>query len=120
MTKGYGISPDDIGWSCPADLQPYTEAYRIEQERDMKEADMQNWYLGQYFASSLMATVGNMLRGKHGRANEYVKKPFFDALGDDYGLTQEEMDERELKKMVAWEDAWCRQLKGRLPETKIE
>ena len=35
MTKGYGISVTDIDGSCPADLEPYAKAHRIDQiEKD--------------------------------------------------------------------------------------
>lgn len=97
-------------------MEPYANAYLLEQ----KQWDMRGWYMGQYNMSALVATVGNILKGKRGKTQEYVKKPFMQELGEDYGLTQEEIDDREIKKMLAYEEMWNKQLmeKG-LPEVKI-
>ena len=35
MTKGYGFSVNDIDWSSPADLEPYTKTQKME----LKEND---------------------------------------------------------------------------------
>lgn len=51
-------------------------------EEKVKEKDALNWYLGQYFASALDATVCNntLWRKKGSKPNGYIKKPIMSEL----------------------------------------
>lgn len=66
-----------------------------------------NWYLGQYFASAVQAVLSPK--------GNYVEIPFL----NDLGMTQEEIDDRELKKMIEAEEKWSQVEKMKnLPHTK--
>lgn len=78
------------------------------------------WNMGMYIESAVRVAVDRSLNGK--KANqEYIKEPMLSELNKDEGLTQEEIDERELKKMISYEEMWIAsaRIKG-LPETKIK
>lgn len=77
------------------------------------------WNMGMYIESAVRVAVDRSLNGK--KANqEYIKEPMLSELNKDEGLTQEEIDERELRKMISYEEMWIAsaRIKG-LPETKI-
>lgn len=74
VTKGYGITIQEINWSCPAELEPYNLAH----EKEIEEKDALNWQLGQYFAYALDSTVCNAMlwRKKGEKAHSYISEPF--------------------------------------------
>lgn len=117
VTKGYGFTVDDIDWSCPTDLEPYAKAHKIEQ----READNMAWIqCGNYLLSAFSVALEHCLAGKKAKS-EYIKQPVLDRLGEYDGLTQEEIDNRELQKMLLAESKW--QMAGNinhLPMTKIK
>lgn len=71
MTKGYGMKPEDIDWSCPADLEPYERANRYEE----RIADTHMWQMGLYIESAVATAVEHNLAGRKAKS-QYVKKPF--------------------------------------------
>lgn len=74
VTKGYGLSIDDIDWSCPTDLEPYAKAHNEE----LKEKDQLMHTMGIYNKIAfdvIMAHFGAGLAGKKSDA-EYIKEPF--------------------------------------------
>lgn len=78
------------------------------------------WNMGIYIESAVRVAVDRSLNGR--KANqEYIKEPMLFELNKDEGLTQEEIDERELRKMISYEEMWIAsaRIKG-LPETKIK
>ena len=89
VTKGYGLTIDDIDWSCPAELEPYKKAYAIEQ----KELDVQNWSLGLYYYHAACAATHNAIMnafGKHGDA-KYLEMPLLsDRMAENKELSDEE------------------------------
>ena len=115
VTKGYGLTIDDIDWSCPAELEPYNKAHALEQ----KEQDEQLWYMGIYVESAVRTAVDRSFNGKKA-TSKYIEEPILQTLGADDGLTQEERDEKELKRMLLYEEQWAinDRIYG-LPETKI-
>lgn len=54
------------------------KAYDKAHEEQLKEQDMMNWYLGQYFADALLCTIGNsgFFHKKGAKPNEYPKRPY--------------------------------------------
>lgn len=117
VTKGYGFSIDDIDWACPADLEPYAQAHKMEQ----KENDSMAWlYCGNYVLSAISVALEHCLAGSKAKS-EYIKGPILMKLGEYDGLTQAEIDERELRKMLLAEKQW--QMAGdrsHLPRTIME
>ena len=117
VTKGYGVSVDEIDWACPADLEQYVQAYRMEQ----KEKDNMAWlYCGNYVLSALSVALEHGLAGSKARS-EYIKEPILMKLGEYDGLTQAQIDEKELQKMILAEQQW--QLAGgrsNLPATELK
>lgn len=78
------------------------------------------WNMGMYVESAVRVAIDRSLNGK--KANqEYIKEPILSELNKDEGLTQEEIDDRELKKMILNEELWIAsaKIKG-LPETKVK
>lgn len=78
------------------------------------------WNMGMYIESAVRVAVDRSLNGK--KANqEYIKVPMLSELNKDEGIMQEEIDNRELKKMILNEELWIAnaRIKG-LPETKIK
>lgn len=65
VTKGYGLTVDDIDQSCPTDLEPYAIAYKEQ----MNVSDAQNWQLGQYILASIESVFSKNAK--------YPKKPMF-------------------------------------------
>lgn len=116
MTKGYGFTVDDIDWSCPADLEPYEKAYRLQ----LQKQDSQLHTMGMYNLSAFLASIERSFKGKDAKY-EYVKEPFLSDSYQNNGLSEEEIQEKEIRKAILEEEAWinaCMQ-KG-LPETKIK
>ena len=68
----YGITESEFWGMNPKRLKPYKEAYRLE----LKEKDENAWMQGIYFQQALLATIGNMFRGKNAKAFTYPDKPF--------------------------------------------
>lgn len=107
MTKGYGLTVDDIDWSCPADLEPYSKAYQLEFQ------NIDNYIhgiFGNYFISALSVTIDHML-------NEQAKSEYMrETMLEDMGLTEEERKEKARKafieKMKALEKSWKDNHKG--------
>lgn len=92
VTKGYGFTVDDIDWSCPADLEPYAKAHKIEQ----RENDTIAWlYGGNYLLSAFSVALEHCLAGDEAKS-EYMKESIMSRLGEYDGLSQEEIDNREL------------------------
>lgn len=94
MTKGYGLTVDDIDWSAPADLEPYAKAYRLE----MTERDGWAYTIcGNYVLSAVSVAVEHCLAGKKARSR-YVEKPMLQELEEkNKPMTEEELQrQREL------------------------
>jgi hypothetical protein len=81
VTKGYGITIDDIHEGCPNDFKPYDLAHTEE----IQEKDSLNYYAGMYNMSAL-STVLAAVFGKH---EKYVEKPIVSTLLDKKNSTAE-------------------------------
>lgn len=88
-TKGYGLSVDDIDWSCPADMEPYLKAHKEE----LKEKDYLAWIQGQYTLSAVSVAVEHCLAGRKAKS-KYIKKPLLQELEE----KNKSMTENEIQK----------------------
>lgn len=80
----------DIDTSCPADLQPYADAYNLAQKQRDNEAWM--WF-GTYGLSAVSVAVEHCLAGRKAKS-KYVDKPINEKKVKDAS----EMTEEEIKK----------------------
>lgn len=67
--KGYGFTVRDIDTSCPADLQPYADAYNL----DKKQRDNEMWmWFGTYGLSAVSVAVEHCLAGRKAKS-KYIE-----------------------------------------------
>ncbi len=102
MTKGFGFTVDDIDRSCPADLEPYAKAHKLE----MMERDAQMHSMGAYNKIAyevVMSHFGAGLSGKKSSA-KYIEEPFMELAKANRPLTEEEV-RREVDLFFAKENA---------------
>ena len=71
MSKGYGLSVDDIDNSCPSDLQPYAESYKLERKIKDTEA-WTEW--GNYGLSAILIALEKCLAGSKAKL-KYFSHP---------------------------------------------
>lgn len=104
--------------SCPKDLEPYDLSLKLQ----MKRQDEMNYYNALYELRAFQVALsqfGAGLAGKNSKA-EFYKEPILSKALEDNGLTQEEIDDRELRKMLLYEEMWQRQhKKNGLKEVEI-
>lgn len=114
-TKGYGLSVDDIDWSCPADMEPYLKAHKEE----LKERDYLAWLSNQYTLSAVSVAVEHCLAWKKARL-EYIKEPILSKAFENDGLTDEQIYKKEVQKAILTEQRYMALAIGKgLPETII-
>lgn len=74
---------------------------------------------GQYTLSAVYVAIDHALNGKKAKS-KYIEKPILAEVIEDSMLTQEEIDEREMRKEILAMEQWIANDKRRgLPETKI-
>lgn len=105
--------PYELFWHLtPKKLESFSIAYKLRQRMD----DERDWKLGLYFCNAAFVATANAIAaafGKKGNA-EYLKEPFL------LNVSDEADDERELERMILYEEQWAMNDKMRgLPETKI-
>lgn len=115
MTKGYGFTVDDIDWSSPADLEPYSKAYKLQ----LQQQDSQLHIMGMYVLSAVSTAIEHNFAGKKAK-QEYVKEALLSRVFENDGLSQKEIEEREINKAILTEKQYMAMAinKG-LPETII-
>lgn len=117
VTKGYGFSINDIDNSCPADLEPYAKAHDMERKENDKLAWM---YCGNYIISAISVAIDHCLNGKKAKS-EYIKESLLNDYEENDGLTQEEIDRKEIEKMLIAEQQWQQAaIIKKLPKTIIK
>lgn len=99
-----GLSEEFVDDSCPKDLEPYDTAHSMWR----KEQDEIAWTYGLYVKSALESVLGSAF-GK-GKVN-YLEQSIMAEMSKYEGLTQEEIDEIEIRKMIANDMAWSSQQK---------
>ena len=74
---------------------------------------------GQYTLSAVMVAIDHAMNGKKAKSR-YIENPVLAQAIEDSMLTQEEIDEREMKKELLAMEQWIANDRRRgLPETKI-
>lgn len=94
-----GLTEDFVDWSCPKDLEPYRLAHEIK----MQEQDTLAWISGKYVMSAFSTVLGQMFGNKKA---EYESESILAKMNEYAGMTQEEIDEMEIRKMITNEDKW--------------
>ena len=95
-------------------------AYNEKTKREMIQQDERIWSaVGNYVLSAVTVAIEKNLAGKKAKAT-YIKEPLLRHYGENDGLTEEEIAEKEMLKAIANEEKWiiASKLKG-LPETII-
>lgn len=87
MTKGYGITAEDINWSCPADLEPYSKAHDLE----LKNMDAYIYSVcGMYVMSAVSVSVEHCLAGKKAKS-KYIDTTITKEVEKNKPLTEDEI-----------------------------
>ena len=99
--------------SCPADLQPYADAYSLE--RKQRDNEMWMWF-GSYGLSAVAVAVEHCLSGKKAKL-KYIDKPVMDQQNNE----KKEITEKDIRKAIVIEEMYmvAAERKG-LPETIIK
>lgn len=102
--------------SCPKELEPYDKAHKI---KIAEQDNLQHMWWGNYGVSALIVAIDRCFGGKKSKA-EYIKDPILSKAFENDGLTEEEIQEKELRKALLAEEQWiiAGKQKG-LPETII-
>lgn len=72
----------------------------------MKEQDSIMHMMGIYVMSAVSVAFDRVISGRKSKA-EYIKEPILQKTIEEQCLTQEEIDERELQKMLMYEEQWA-------------
>lgn len=105
----------DIDWSSPVDLEPYEQAHKLQ----IQEQDSQLYTMGMYVMSAVSTAVDHAFNGKKAKS-KYIEKPILAEVIEESMLTQEEIDEREMRKEILAMEQWIANDRRRgLPETKM-
>ena len=102
--------------SCPKELEPFDKAHKKKiEEQDV----LQHLWWGNYGVSALIVAIDRCFSGKKSKA-KYIKEPILSKTFENDGLTEEEIQEKELRKALLAEEQWiiAGKQKG-LPETII-
>lgn len=85
----------------------------------MRMQDEQMWLMGQYVLNAVSVAIEHGFAGKKAKS-KYLKEPMLSKAYENDGLSQDEIDERELNRMLLYEEQWSMNDKRKgLPETKI-
>lgn len=115
-----GVSYELFWHLNPTKLKPFYKAFELKRKLEDEQAWM---YWGNYGFSALetvFAHFGAGLAGKSSQA-KYIEKPRLAEIIENQNLTQEEIDEKELQKMLFAEKQWqmVANMKN-LPQTEIK
>lgn len=99
-----GTTYDDF-WSLnPRKINVMVDAYNEQKKNEIRTQNMLFHLEGMYFADALLATVGNMFRGRGQKTFEYPKEPYTLDLEYEEGLDMSDDDnvkiERARRKFV--------------------
>ena len=72
------------------------KAYNEAKKNEIKQANMLMHLEGMYFMDALLATVGNMFRGRGQKAFEYPKEPYTLDLEYEKDLDMTSKEDREI------------------------
>ena len=98
QTIALGVKYDEF-WSLnPRKINVMVKAYNKQVANEMRKENMLCHLQGMYFAEALIATVGNMFRGKGQKAHEYPKEPYTMNFEYEEGLNIEVDEERDIAR----------------------
>ena len=87
-----GTTYDDF-WSLnPRKINVMVDAYNEQKKNEIRTQNMLFHLEGMYFADALLATVGNMFRGRGQKTFEYPKEPYTLDLEYEEGLDMSDDD----------------------------
>lgn len=69
----------------------------------MKMQDSQMWFMGMYINSAVSVAIERCIAGKKAKL-EYIEKPILLSMFDNYGLTEEEIIQKEIQKAILFEE----------------
>lgn len=102
--------------SCPKELEPYDKAHK---NKIIEQDYLQHMWWGSYGISALIVAIDRCLSGKKSKA-EYIKEAILPKVFENDGLTEEEIQKKELQKALFAEEQWITAGKQKgLPETII-
>lgn len=97
MTKGYGVTVEEICWMCPSDLEPYFKAHEVE----MDEKDTYVYLAAyRYGVDVLHYTLDHIFNGKKAKSKiteKSIRQEIHETEEANRPLTEEEIIE-ETKK----------------------
>lgn len=102
--------------SCPKELAPFDKAHK---NKVMEQDYLQYVWWGNYGVSALIVAIDRCFSCKKSNS-EYIKESILSKIFENDGLTEEEIQEKELRKALFAEEQWiiAGKQKG-LPETII-
>lgn len=94
-----GVTYERFMNSCPRELKPFLESYKIRR----KMLDEQMWILGQYIGSALDSTVCNafLWRRKGEKAHRYIEMPFMQKMEEQRKPLSKDELQRQRELFVA-------------------
>lgn len=102
--------------SCPKELEPFEKAYRLK----LQQQDNQMHIMGMYVLSAVSTAIEHNFAGKKAKS-KYIKEPLMSQFLENYGLTEEEIQEKEIRKAILTEQRYMAMaINKRLPETIIK
>lgn len=114
-----GMTKKEFMKSKPFELKSHQIAYELKE----KKKDEENWLLGLYVKSAFETVISHAINGFSKKKSDakYIEMPFLFMEDKNKQLTQEEIDDMEIQKMIFAEEQWIKasQRKG-LPETIIK
>lgn len=111
-----GIPYETFFKLVPNELRAFYKAYK--NKKKIKDEEIWIWW-GNYGISALIVAIDRCFGGKKSKA-EYIKESILSKAFENDGLTEEEIQEKELRKALLAEEQWiiAGKQKG-LPETII-
>lgn len=114
-----GISWQEF-WSLnPHIIKCLYKGYQEKLREQLMIQDRMSHAAGQYTLSAVMVAIDHAMNGKKAKS-KYIEKPILVEAIEESMLTQEEIDERAMKRELLAMEQWITNDRRRgLPETKI-
>lgn len=93
-----GVSYDEFWDMNPHKINILVMAFNQKTKDEIRKQNMLMHLQGQYFMEALLATVGNMFRGKGQRPHEYPKEAYTLDLEYEEGLDIKNDEEKEIAR----------------------
>lgn len=111
-----GVSWNDFWVMNPRIIKAISRGYA----KKIQQQDYLSWMNGQYTLSAVSVAVEHCLAGKKAKS-KYIEEPFMAKAFEYDGLTEEEIQEKEIRKAILIEQQYmAMSINNGLPETVIE